>query len=96
MPDALKLIRPASKAAVNAYRSGDYVGRSLRLDEWYPRTPNDGDHALNDPFLTQSGDGTGAEMCIAFSAHTHYMDDTAPDIAVILNRLISPRTGGVE
>lgn len=75
---------------VGAYRSGDYVGRSLWLDEWYLRTPNDADPRTGPPFLAQSNDGTRAEMCIGAGAHTHYMDDTAPDIAWMLDRLISP------
>lgn len=75
---------------VNAYRSGDYVGRSLWLDEWYLRTPDDADPRIRPPFLAQSGDGTRAEMCIGAGAHTHYMDDTAPDIAWMLDRLIFP------
>jgi hypothetical protein len=78
------------KQWVSAYRSGDYVGRSLWLDEWYLRTPNDADPRTNPPFLAQSDDSTRAEMCIGAGAHTHYMDDTAPDIAWVLDRLIFP------
>jgi hypothetical protein len=73
---------------VSAYRSGDYVGRSLWLDEWYLRTPHDTDPRANPPFLARSEDGTRAEMCIGAGAHTHYMDDTAPDIGWVLDRLI--------
>jgi hypothetical protein len=75
---------------VSAYRSGDYVGRSLWLNEWYLRTPDDADPRTNPPFLAQSDDDTRAEMCIGAGAHTHYMDDTAPDIAWALDQLISP------
>jgi hypothetical protein len=74
---------------VSAYRSGDYVGRSLWLDEWYQRTPNDADPRTTPPLLVESDDGTHAEMCIGAGAHTHYMDDTAPDIAWMLDQLIS-------
>ncbi len=73
---------------VNAYRSGDYVGRSVWLDEWYLRTPNDADPNTAWPLLVKSADGTHAEMCIGAGAHTHYMDDTAPDIAWMLDQLI--------
>jgi hypothetical protein len=66
---------------VSAYRSGDYVGRSLWLDEWHLRTPKDADPRTTPPLLVESDDGTHAEMCIGAGAHTHYMDDTAPDIA---------------
>ena len=74
---------------VSAYRSGDYVGRSLWLDEWYFRTPKDADPRTTPPLLVESEDGTRAEMCIGAGAHTHYMDDTAPDIAWMLDQLIS-------
>jgi hypothetical protein len=74
---------------VSAYRSGDYVGRSLWLDEWYLRTPNNANPRTTPPLLVNSHDGTRAEMCIGAGAHTHYMDDTAPDIAWVLNGLIS-------
>ncbi|HYM74898.1 MAG TPA: hypothetical protein VE377_02880 [Candidatus Dormibacteraeota bacterium] len=66
---------------VNVYRSGDYVGRSLWLDEWYRRTHSN--HGL----CIASGGGR-SEACIGAGAHTHYWDDTAPDVAEILNSLI--------
>jgi hypothetical protein len=75
---------------VNAYRSGDYVGRSLWLDEWYRRTDTrDEDGAYPEP-LKKIADATGnrVEFCIGAGAHTHYWDDTAPDIAEELNNLI--------
>jgi hypothetical protein len=74
---------------VSAYRSGDYVGRSIWLDEWYLRTSNDADPRTTPPLVLESEDGTHAELCIGAGAHTHYMDDTAPDIAWMLDRLIS-------
>ena len=75
---------------VNAYRSGDYVGRSLWLDEWYRRTTaadNEGIYPeevkkIEDP------DKTRVEFCIGAGAHTHYWDDTAPDVALQLDELI--------
>ena len=73
---------------VNTYRSGDYVGRSLWLDEWYCRT----DPAMNDgryPYpIYKASDRCRAEMCIGAGAHTHYWDDTALDVAEVLNSLI--------
>jgi hypothetical protein len=75
---------------VNAYRSGDYVGRSLWLEEWCRRTDNcDEDGVYPEP-LKKISDVTGnrVEFCIGAGAHTHYWDDTAPDIAVALNELI--------
>ena len=81
---------------VSAYRSGDYVGRSLWLNEWYLRTPDDADPRTTPPLLVESDDGTRAEMCIGAGAHTHYMDDTAPDIAWMLDQLISRQSVGRE
>ena len=69
---------------VNAYRSGDYVGRYLWHSDdiagpgapvWSIPPPQD--------------DGSGKrEFCIGAGAHTHYWDETAPDIAIELDRLI--------
>ena len=73
---------------VNMYRSGDYVGRSLWLTEWYRRTVGS-DHEGGYPEALYSAQRDGrAEMCIGAGAHTHYWDDTAPDVAEQLNALI--------
>ncbi len=71
---------------VNAYRSGDYVGRSLWVDEWYDRTSvGVGRYPQQ---IYKASDGVRTEMCIGAGAHTHYWDDTAPDVAEELNLLI--------
>lgn len=67
----------------SGYRSGDYVGRSLWLSEWFFRGAN----AVPDIIRSDSNDR--AECCIGAGAHTHYMDDTAPDMAILLDRLIT-------
>src|SRR5262249_7005617 len=79
---------------VNAYRSGDYVGRSLWLDGWdgrqlpggEPGTPGEAGtivaQAPPSPLVRY-------EMCIGAGAHQHYWDDTAPDIAQQLDALIA-------
>jgi hypothetical protein len=71
---------------VNAYRSGDYVGRSLWLNEWYdrevPAKPGDVYIATETPL------GPREEMCIGAGAHQHYWDQSAPDIAEKLDDLI--------
>jgi len=72
----------------NAYRSGDYVGRSLWLEEWYQRTTT-GSGIYPQP-ITTAGTGNWLEFCIGAGAHTHYWDDTAPDVAERLNQLINP------
>jgi hypothetical protein len=68
---------------LSAYRSGDYVGRSLWLDEWYGR----------DKPVAPVASGTLApplreEICIGAGAHQHYWDQSAPDIAENLDDLI--------
>jgi hypothetical protein len=77
------------KGWLNAYRSGDYVGRFLWLGPWLAR--NQDANCGGDVFVGKGGDGgpaTRAEMCIGIGAHTHYWDRTAPDIAAVLETLI--------
>ena len=77
---------------VSAYRSGDYVGRSLWLTEWYRRTEKCDKGGIYPEDLKKIGDRdpdpVRVEFCIGAGAHTHYWDDTAPDIAEELNKLI--------
>jgi hypothetical protein len=69
---------------VNAYRSGDYVGREL----WR----NDHSHAavMYAPGVV-SADRAGfrREVCIGSGAHTRYWDATAPMVAEELDQLIA-------
>jgi hypothetical protein len=75
---------------VNVYRSGDYVGRSLWLDEWYCRTDGArGNGAYPQPIYIATAASRG-EACIGAGAHTRYWDDTAPDVAELLDKLIKP------
>jgi hypothetical protein len=76
---------------VSAYRSGDYVGRSLWLDEWYDREVPA--RAVPDKpgpvcVATENPPGLREEMCIGAGAHQHYWDQSAPDIAEKLDELI--------
>ena len=75
----------------NSYRSGDYVGRSLWLNDRYARTEGDDDSgsfpAVPEAASVQVAPGC-IESCIGLGAHTHYWDRTAPDIAVQLDELI--------
>lgn len=75
---------------VSAYRSGDYVGRSLWLDEWYKRTATCSENGIYPEPIYKVEVGNRVEFCIGAGAHTHYWDDTAPDIAEELNNLINP------
>ena len=67
----------------NAYRSGDYVGRSLWLTEWYARTL--GTESTRPTLFEESG---RAEECIGVGAHTHYWDRTAPEIGRRVDELV--------
>jgi hypothetical protein len=77
---------------INAFRSGDYVGRHLwRSDQcsylWEPDKTGAG---MNPWGKYVSADKTRLrkEFCIGAGAHTHYWDRTAPMIAVEIDRLI--------
>jgi hypothetical protein len=76
----------------NSYRSGDYVGRSLWLNDWYARTEGGPDSGKfpSSPVATSFPVAPGCEeSCIGLGAHTHYWDRTAPDIAAQLDELIT-------
>lgn len=83
------------KRWVNAYRSGDYVGRWL----WRPdvcsyqfNAPRDRApwSAIDAPLKGHSHDKleTRRELCVGAGAHTHYWDGTAPEVALELDLLI--------
>ena len=73
---------------LNLYRSGDYVGRSLWLKEWYCRTAGMPHNGRYPEPIYQAEAGSRLEMCIGAGAHTEYWNDTAPDVAKALNTLI--------
>jgi hypothetical protein len=66
-------------AWINCYRSGDYVGRYL----WRTaHLPHEWDMRPSEDL-----DGERREFCIGTGAHTHYFDDTAPEIAREVDRI---------
>jgi hypothetical protein len=67
---------------INAYRSGDYVGRYL----W--RSEEDDDVYDPDPRAVSKG-RKRREFCIGGGAHTHYWDKTTRRIPEELDRLIA-------
>jgi len=69
---------------VNAYRSGDYIGRYLWRDASNP------DNWQVSPVTENSP--KSREFCIGAGAHTHYWDVTAPAIAYQLDELIAHAT----
>jgi hypothetical protein len=86
------------KRWVNAYRSGDYVGRSLWRGgasgyEWEPivtRYDHEWDPPAGKPTkISADQEGQRIEFCIGPGAHTHYWDHTAELIAEVLDRLIN-------
>jgi hypothetical protein len=89
-PDALGVVR-----WVNAYRSGDYVGRWIWRPDACPyqfeALPERAPWAsISAPLPGHSRDvhGKRRELCVGAGAHTHYWDGTAPEIAVELDLLI--------
>jgi len=72
----------------NAYRSGDYVGRSLWLDEWYGRTTGADDAGGYPQPIHVARHALASETCIGLGAHTHYWDRTAPDVARAIDALV--------
>jgi hypothetical protein len=84
---------------VNAYRSGDYVGRALWRDEkeaWtYRPYYSTRDEYWKSPTLIVSEDAAQIrrELCIGKGAHTHYWDATARTIASELDALIEDAVG---
>lgn len=74
-------------AWVNAYRSGDYVGRAI----W---TAPDDDAAFGVATLDEAGRvqarraGDRAEFCLGAGAHTHYFSRDAVALAAEIDRLI--------
>jgi hypothetical protein len=79
------------KLWVNAFRSGDYVGRHLwRTDVCeYLWEPDRVGFPVTEPMKSVSTDGKmRIEFCIGAGAHTHYWDVTAPMIAEEADRLI--------
>jgi len=72
---------------VNAYRSGDYIGRDLWVGQWFNR--NASNDPMRPPDIAEDGSPPSrVEICIGLGAHTHYWDRSAPDIADLLDRLI--------
>lgn len=77
---------------LNHYRSGDYVGRSLWLDQWMDRTESgdQGGKFPGEPKAEQFTDQAKqrVEACIGLGAHTHYWDRSAPDIGMVVDELL--------
>jgi hypothetical protein len=88
---------------INAYRSGDYVGRYLwrgggKGYEWDPipgsfiheSYKEEWDPPAGKPEkVSADGAGQRIECCIGPGAHTHYWDHTAPLVAEVLDRMIN-------
>ncbi len=83
-PDPERLLKV--KQWVNAYRSGDYIGRDL----WHK--PEDDDRwskvDLDNNLNVLNIQENRREFCIGAGGHTHYWDETASEIAHELDRLI--------
>jgi hypothetical protein len=83
---------------VNAYRSGDYVGRHLWRPDGCAEAYRATDAVVAQPWLAAGIPAPETsedrhppervEFCIGGGAHTHYWDRTAPVIALTLDELI--------
>jgi len=76
---------------VNFFRSGDYVGRTLWLDERLSRTddPQNNRGAYPEPLAVCTDlRSSRMEACIGLGAHTHYWDRSAPDVGEMLDAII--------
>ena len=82
-------------AWVNVYRSGDYVGRQLWLDEQQCQAVYRRVRAVDDATpptaIHFAVDDTRRrrEACLGAGGHTHYWDDTAPEVAAVLDEMIA-------
>jgi hypothetical protein len=82
---------------INAYRSGDYIGRAL----WRSRTADDA-WACDEKQswsagrvpvgVVESPDGTRRELCAGAGAHTHYWDDAGAVVAIEIDRAVVTST----
>ena len=88
---------------VNAYRSGDYVGRAHWRQaadgcDWiYRRAPADAaTRCVGDAppitYVSEDAHRSRRELCIGAGGHTHYWDATAKAIAVELDLLVTDAT----
>ena len=69
------------RAWTNAFRSGDYIGRQIWRSDDYPASA--AAKPSCDPYEVRR------ETCIGAGAHTHYWDESAPEIARILDEIVS-------
>ncbi len=75
---------------INAYRSGDFIGRSLWLDGWFARNsdgPEKGNYP-DPPAVAVSPNTSRVEFCIGLGGHNNYWDRSAPDMAHALDEII--------
>ncbi len=73
---------------INAYRAGDYVGRSI----WTPPMEQTMFRVATvsaEGEVLASSDGSRTEFCLGAGAHTHYFTNDAIALAVEIDRLVS-------
>ena len=85
-PNPEQLFR--TKQWVNAYRSGDYIGRYIWRSPEDQSLWNNVDLKTNSD-VSESKDYTRREFCIGSGGYIYYWDETAPEIAFELDRLIT-------
>jgi hypothetical protein len=73
----------------NAYRSGDYVGRSLWRDSRPLDTDAGGQARFEPAEHPPPATGRTADFCLGAGAHLRYWDETAPLVSQSLDRLVA-------
>jgi hypothetical protein len=85
------------KRWINAYCSGDYVGRNLWRDDKLEGPSYNakilyqpwGGNATNESLDGTEADYTRRELCFGVGAHTHYFQDNGKEILMLINQLLS-------
>jgi hypothetical protein len=73
---------------VNAFRSGDYVGRWLWRPDACKYQFSPGERAEPKRYVSVDATGARREFCLGAGAHTHYFDETACAIGLEIDELI--------
>jgi len=76
---------------INAYRAGDYVGRSIWTAQTEPTMLRVAT-VTGDALVAVQQDRGRTEFCLGAGAHTHYFDNDAIALAIAIDGLVQGRT----
>ena len=77
--------------AQDAYRAGDYVGRSIWTAQTEPTMLRVAT-VTGDALVAVQQDRGRTEFCLGAGAHTHYFDNDAIALAIAIDGLVQGRT----